>query len=292
MAKWMVDDLSEAERSSLDSENQELQELRVVVDDIADWSLSPVKNAAFRFADQENEPLKKGRHLKTNAWLAIAACVSLLVIGYWGWQFLSVSEEVYQTQIGETINIALPDSSKVTLDATSRLAYIEDGFSEKRSVDLDGQAYFEVISGSGFTVATQIGQVKVIGTRFNVFSAKNTFEVSCYEGSVQVSSGGKRLVLEKGEYATLEGGNLIKNDMTGDKPGWSQGYLEYNRASLQVICDDLSRYYEVELQLPDKFKNLRYTGKIPLNNFSGALRRLFVPLEIEYTLTEDEDVSF
>ena len=288
MARWMTGELSDEEKAQLSEE--ELSELRVVVDEVARWSLPDVQKKSFFDDLPEQTADVAPKQVNFRPWLAIAASVSLLLLAVWYWSSTGGGEQLYVTGIGEQLRIELPDGSIVNLDAASELAYQVDDFEVNRTVQIKGQAYFEVVSGSEFLVKADLGQVTVLGTKFNVFNFNDRFVVSCFEGSVGVIYKSSELLLQAGEESVLSDGNLIKDSLETDQPAWKAGSLSYSGVPLQEICDDMSRYYEVSISLPPKYRSSKYTGKLPLDDLEDALKRLFLPMQIEYVLSEDGKV--
>lgn len=85
--------------------------------------------------------------------LAKVAAVILLVLGIqYGWEFRQPERDVeekplYQTlyvPAGQRAELILPDSTKVWLNAHSKLVYPLSFQKDTRSVELSGEAYFEV----------------------------------------------------------------------------------------------------------------------------------------------------
>ena len=87
------------------------------------------------------------------------------------------NEIVYNTistPRGGQYQILLPDGTKVWLNSASSIKYPSRFSNDKRAVELTGEAYFEVakkvIAGKRvpFVVATDLQQIEVLGTHFNV----------------------------------------------------------------------------------------------------------------------------
>ncbi|MDP4820086.1 MAG: FecR family protein, partial [Saprospiraceae bacterium] len=117
--------------------------------------------------------------------LAVAASMAVLLIA----RFLLTDDALsIQTTIGESLVYTLPDGSTVTLNALSSVRFDPDGWSENRSLELQGEAYFEVRKGSSFEVLTPDGTITVLGTAFNVFAREGAFKVVCFEGKVRVAA--------------------------------------------------------------------------------------------------------
>ncbi len=85
----------------------------------------------------------------------------------------SQSRTVYNTMItpkGGQYQLILPDGSKVWLNSASSLKYPAIFNGQKREVELDGEAYFEIKENKSmpFNVKTNKVEVTVLGTRFNL----------------------------------------------------------------------------------------------------------------------------
>ncbi len=106
----------------------------------------------------------------------------------------------------------LPDSTKIWLNKNSSLLYPEKFVGELRDVNLNGEAFFEVVSDTAnpFIVYAGNMQIKVLGTSFNVkaYEDEDEVEVIVVEGKVEFSSayerGGKKVNLEADEKATYK----------------------------------------------------------------------------------------
>ena len=67
--------------------------------------------------------------------------------------------------------------------------------------------------GRKFTVNTTQGQVMVLGTQFNVENRGNFFEVSCYEGLVQVMFKDQTIKLPAGSSFLVMDGNITHTEV-------------------------------------------------------------------------------
>lgn len=126
---------------------------------------------------------------------AAAAVVVLLFVGLGAWLW-SRPIEVTATP-GASITHTLPDGSVVELNGGTRLTYgrtmstlpfLED---RQRRVRVQGEAYFEVVSGERpFVVETPTARIEVVGTAFAVQTNADTenTHVALAEGTVQVQA--------------------------------------------------------------------------------------------------------
>ncbi|MGX5820061.1 FecR family protein [Chitinophaga lutea] len=153
--------------------------------------------------------------------LAVLAAVALApVIAYASYyiycSMVSGGTREYHTAYGEIRQVMLPDSSLVYLNANSTLRIPEEWDpEERRSVWLDGEAYFEIMKKPGagdarFVVHTPAIDVEVLGTKFNVNMLGKRTTVSLKEGKVQltareqISEGPKVFMMKPGDEVFVE----------------------------------------------------------------------------------------
>ena len=90
--------------------------------------------------------------------------------------------EIFAPQ-GSRVQFTLPDGSIGHLNGGSSLKYSVN-FSDKRNINLSGEAYFEVTKDKKhpFTVKTKFADVQVFGTRFDVCAYEGDQEVIDHPG--------------------------------------------------------------------------------------------------------------
>ncbi|HEU0227776.1 MAG TPA: FecR family protein [Arachidicoccus soli] len=185
----------------------------------------------------------------------------------------TVHYNTMSTPRGGQYSIALPDGTKVWLNAASSITYPTMFSGNTRVVSITGEAYFEVAKNPNkpFIVKTPRDmQVQVLGTHFNInaYTDESTIKTTLLEGAVKVTSphGLQRLV--PGEQAQLaESGNLklLKDVAVEDVVGWKEGIFDFNNADISSVMRQLSRWYDVDIH---------YEGSnIPTDLFSGIIRR-------------------
>ncbi|WP_108804225.1 FecR family protein [Aquimarina sp. Aq107] len=294
IARWLDNRLNKDEKEELDASG-ELDELKVVLDDIDTWQVKKFDTEAGL------EDLKKRKKFvisspppkqnKTSKWLSIAASIAILIMGgYFSWNYLSNQTITIDTLIAESKTIKLPGGSQITMDAMSTISYNEKDWTNNRTVYLKGQAFFDVVKGSSFTVITKVGSIKVLGTQFNVNATNKIFEVKCYEGKVNVTYNKEQKILIKGESISAKENKLSSNSHTTKKPEWIDGYSKYNQVVLSEIVVDLEKYYQTKIELPKKYENLQFTGTITHKDLKTALETLFSSMEIEYSIDDNNVV--
>jgi transmembrane sensor len=188
-----------------------------------------------------------------------------------------------ETTFGTTQIVSLPDNSLVTLNAKSKLSY-PNLFQYNRTLELEGQAFFEVEKGSRFTVKTDLGCVTVLGTKFDVSAHKDFFEVICYEGKVRVEAKGKIAILTPSESIRFYD-HTVENwaAATGAKPSWINGETTFKNVPVQYVFDQFRNQYNVTVDYPKNVENVKFTGAFTHKDKAVALKSICIPLHLKYT---------
>ncbi len=215
--------------------------------------------------------------------LAAAAGVLLIMSIWWAWDSLTTQSVVaakgYQT------DYQLPDGSRISLNADTRLSFQRASFSKKRDVNLDGEAFFNVEKGSTFTVVTSLANIKVLGTSFNVYARDNSFRVSCFSGKVRVTSGSQSVVITAKQMASIRDNKLIiqTGRNINNTVGWRTGEFYFENVPLNQVFEEIERQYNVTMILPD-IDNKNYTGTISNKNLVNALDIVCIPMGLTYEI--------
>jgi transmembrane sensor len=173
------------------------------------------------------------------------------------------------TPRGGQYQVILPDGTKVWLNAASSLKFPTAFAGNQRSVELTGEAYFEVTKNTAkpFMVKVDHMQVKVLGTHFNImaYSDEAAIKTTLLEGAIQLNNGSKRNFLKPGQQGIVKDDNVQIIDADTDQAiAWKNGFFEFRRASIRDIMKQLSRWYDTEVT---------YEGKIPDDEFVGKIER-------------------
>ena len=167
--------------------------------------------------------------------------------------------------------VTLCYGSVVRLNAGSRLEYPNSFPSHERKVRLTGEAYFEIKhDGRPFMVEVRQASIRVYGTHFNINAYQETnIETVLVEGKVGVSiqdSTYQEKILKPNQLSRL-------NLLTGEQEivdvdvqkyiAWTTGFLRYDNDSLELLIEDLSRWYGTNFDFKDnKLKNIRISASI------------------------------
>ncbi|WP_412465908.1 FecR family protein [Pedobacter sp. KLB.chiD] len=212
----------------------------------------------------------------------------------------SVSYNTIQTPKGGQYQVILPDGTKVWLNAASSLKYPEVFNGNERSVELTGEAYFEVAKNKAqpFHVRNHHQDVEVLGTHFNVNSYldNNTIKTTLLEGRVRISNGRSVKILKPGEQAVAEvsGKGIIRlaaDVDTEDETAWKNGLFQFNNADLKSILKQLERWYDVHIDYRT-VPNKKYNGMVPRKaKLSEVLKMLEKTGNIRFGIAEGKKLT-
>lgn len=254
---------------------------------------------ALLFTSREVVSKQKKLSASTPWMISTVAAVALLLIVSGLYLFNNNHyQEQYNTILvppGQRINLILADNSNVWLNANTTLRYPSQFSGKNRTVYLDGEGYFEVSKNKKrpFIVKTNLGDVQVTGTSFNVeaYSKYNSFETTLFTGSVDIYKNEVKLVtLKPNEKSTLENEQLLVSNITDtDKYLWRKGLIAFNNKKLEEILLSLEKYFDMDIQIDTKnLPQKTYTGKFRQSDgVDYALRVL--QKSIHFTYERDED---
>jgi len=225
---------------------------------------------------------KKAKVLSLYTYAAIAASMVL----FFGLYHLLSFSNTFQTDYGKTASLILSDGSAVTLNAKSKIDY-PTLFQFRRSLKLEGEAYFKVAKGSTFTVATSEGKVQVLGTQFNVNVQQNFFEVHCFEGKVKVTTATTTHILMHGQTVQIFNQNAeTSEDLTFEKPTWIAGEASFHNTPLQTVITQFQNQYQCKVAFPNTLSKVRFTGSFTHQNSDTALQSICLPMQLHYVKTD------
>ena len=165
--------------------------------------------------------------------------------------------------------VLLSDGSRVRLNSCSSLRYPVVFTGENRTVELEGEAYFEVEkSVHPFFVKTSNVNVRVTGTTFNVsdYADDSRVTTTLVEGQVVVNKRDQEeiYVLEPGltfKYKKDNGKIKIKAEDPELYVSWMRGKFKFENMRLEDIVCKLNRWYDCNVEYADDtLRDLRFSG--------------------------------
>ncbi|MDX9666964.1 FecR family protein [Pseudomonas sp. P5_152] len=254
------------------------------------WELSEVP--ARTLADEDALALQgylnamnRSRRSSVRRWsggLALAASLLLMVSMGAGWQPSRWFDDLgadYVSAPGQVRSVTLADQSVITLDADSAIA-VDFSRGERHVEVRRGAAFFSVShTGEPFVVDANQGEARVLGTQFEVRLQPMGAQVSVLSGRVGVTpgKGAEQQVLGADQQVAYSAGHarVLQAIDAQAQLAWRQGWLNYYKAPLADVVQDLQRYYPGRIVLlNDELGTRRISGSFPSHDPQAVLASL------------------
>lgn len=322
LGREMSGDATEEELARLNA----LRQLHGEATDLAALlaSLQPV-DTAFIEIEEGRDILDKGwkkvsgqmglapkRRLYRLSWLAAAAVLGILCWVLWPRSSPPTPVIAHQNQVstrpGSKTKIELPDGTKVSLNAGSKLTYADGFINGKREVNLVGEAFFEV-SGAAehpLIVNTRNMKITVLGTSFNVkaYTEDLLAEATLVSGKISVSVPGKEAVIlhpmEKFAVQQIKGEiqSEQKNTPATDirkvaeietaETAWVYNRLCFKKEPFEDVIRKMERWYNVRIVLKNEgLKDQLMSGEFSNETIEQALTALQFTTPFRFHINKD-----
>lgn len=182
---------------------------------------------------------------------------------------------------GGQFTIVLPDGTQVWLNSASSLRYPTAFSGNNRTVEMQGQGYFEVKKNAKqpFIVKVNSMEVQVLGTGFDIMAYDDEEELrtTLVSGAVKVKQGGVEKYLKPGEQAAIDNSTGVMSIRNADVQGvvaWKTGFFEFDNANINTILRQLARWYDIEVDTKTADKRLfggRINRNLPLSEMLSLL---------------------
>jgi ferric-dicitrate binding protein FerR (iron transport regulator) len=191
--------------------------------------------------------------------------------------------------------IFLSDGSKVTLNSNSALTFQKNFAGETRSVELVGEAFFEVAHNANKPFIVKTGKLltKVLGTKFDICAYPNlkAINVALLQGSVAVSVEGsnQHLKLKPAEMAVFnnKGNALLKTSFDPSTvTDWQFGTIVFNNSSFDDIAAQFYNAYGIRLVNKSKEQHWNYTGRFQQANYIDIVKSICFAKGLNYQLAQ------
>lgn len=230
------------------------------------------------------------RSLKPMRYLQIAALIAVVSV----LAFLAIRQgkvEQHRSSPLGTSEVILPDGSRVTLNAESKLTF-RKGFGEShRRIILTGEAYFEVRPNAGlpFVVHAGSARIEVTGTRFNVraYRKLNRISVTVTEGSVKLSEERnevKTTPVRAGEtgWYDVKSRRITHSEIQNPNDlSWKTGILDFRNTPLGEVVELLSNTYHRPFTIDPALNDCTVTVRFENRSLDEVLSVLKSTLGLE-----------
>ena len=288
--KWLNDELTPVEKQTFE-QGEDFALHQTIIDSAKQFKASNFsKPGTFKDLQSRHQSGKsKTVQLDWFKPLLKIASVVVITLGIY-FTFFNNNTTVVQTLVSQQTTIDLPDHSKVTLNADSEIKYSKADWSNKRLLNLDGEAYFKVAKGKTFDVVTSQGVVTVVGTEFNVKQRNDYFEVQCFEGIVKVTSGDISKTLLAGDTYRLLNNTFSQDKITGLSPQWTQNISTFKAIPFKAVIAEMERQYDIKIIVKQLDSERLFTGGFMHNDIEKALFSITQPMDLGYKTNASNEV--
>lgn len=187
---------------------------------------------------------------------------------------------VYETQAGHPREVRLSDGTDLHINGASRLEARITPY--RRHAHLSqGEAYFAVAKDADrpFTVSLSGGDVRVLGTQFNLSYMPDGVELNVYEGKVRLKGDDRKFGLfTRGMRARLADGAITPLPTFDPNGGnWRAGWIEPDNWSLERVAQEFTRHSGTPIRFENEaLKHKRIIGRLRLSDPQNQLETLAV----------------
>jgi len=284
-AKWLNGEITDEELRAAEGDNA-LKELKRVTGTVDGWSMPKYDASAGyeKFKQVHQRAPAKVRRINWFAVGGIAASVLALVV--FGSIYLTNQDEIIFAENGQNQNVGLSDGSEVWLNDGSTVEYNAEDWANQRTIELSGEALFDVTKGSPFVVNTKHGSIRVLGTQFNVRAWGENLYVECYEGSVRVTVSAQETTLAAKEAVNVVRGKMSgKNPVLNTSPPWQNGTSRFYNEQLQDVFAEIERQFDVKVEV--RASDRSFSGNFRHQDLENALLSVCKPLGLNFTISAD-----
>lgn len=164
---------------------------------------------------------------------------------------------IKETTRGTKMQTKLPDGTLVWLNAESKLSYQQSYGVNNRTVELTGEAFFEVTEDKQKPFIVQSGELRTraLGTAFNVraFPQDKSIDIALVTGKVAVQKSDQQtdpLILLPGKKIShrSDSEKFVETDFNYEQEiGWKDELLCFKGAGFQEVKQKLERWFGVTL---------------------------------------------
>lgn len=196
------------------------------------------------------------------------------------------------TPRGGEHEIVLADGSKVWLNASSSLRFPVAFNKNNRTVELNGEAYFEIAKDASkpFSVNANGTTIAVLGTSFNInaYNDNPTVTATLLDGSVKFKKAGKEVLLTPGQQGIVfNNGSDIKVAAADIEKvmGWKNGYFVFRDENIAEIMKQVSRWYNVDIEFDGDLSDREFGGTVSrYKNITELLDNMQLTKTIHYKI--------
>lgn len=315
IVRYLNGELSDEESARLMAaigENEEYRKLFAVTKNI--WALNKALYApeardsavAFRVFEQrialrqERGRIRMLRYVRNAAAvLFLPVLLALFLLPREREQAVYAGEmrQTLSTPMGVKSRVVLPDGTEVRLNSGTTLVCPTVFAGEKRVVELDGEAYFDVKRDTLFPFEVRLNggaKIEVLGTSFNVscYSNDPRIETTLVSGEVVFQKGDSRLKMKPEEtvyFAKGESEARVKREATELHTAWTEDRLLFRNTPMDEVVRKLERWYGVKIHVADeRINKYHITATFEGENLTQVMDLLQISSPMKYKINVND----
>jgi transmembrane sensor len=261
---------------------QEVNAFWVGLDSLTEADISFEKNG--QVIDFKSSCPAKPHSRFTRPVLGIAASLLLMASFLYAQGGLYFAD--YTTVPGQQRNVILADGSEIIMNTDTAISV--DYSEQHRQIILhDGEAYFKVAPDANrpFEVQTRSGQVRALGTEFNIKTGQKDETVTVYQHAVKVTTENGKVIasLPEGKQVAFSEDTLSPVTSANLQRGqaWMNQRMIFQDRPLAEVIAELNRYRSGRIiVMNDDIKTLPVTGVFATDDTNIALQTIEQSLPI------------
>jgi ferric-dicitrate binding protein FerR (iron transport regulator) len=236
------------------------------------------------------DPVKKITHSFIRILQIAASIVLISALIYIGIRVSTT--QTMRSPLAGVSDYNLPDGTKVSLNAGSKITYKKGFGVSHRNLALEGEGFFEVRKAqTPFIISAGNAGIQVTGTIFNIsaFKSNKQLRVTVTEGSVKLFVNRrheKQTIVHAGEtgifYPVTEEVSIAPSVDPNDY-AWKTGIMEFNNSSLGEVTGVLQNTYHIPISIDTSVINCTITVRFDNQNADSVLNVLKSTLDLTIT---------
>ncbi len=251
-----------------------------------------VNEAWNRFVEMRDQKRSKTILMPGWVWRVAAMLVIGISLSYLVWDQWQRPDMVHiVTREQKRSEILLPDGTRVWLNRNSKLTYPEAFTGSNRAVQLEGEAFFEVMRNEAhpFVITASDVAVRVLGTSFNVKSEIGFAEVVVATGQValyELENKKQQVILNPSDKGIFmeQSGKLVKKQNTDPNfLAWKTGKLVFENMALGDVVNTISAVYNKKVELSNaELSTCRINTAFDSQPLEEILEEISLLLDVTY----------
>jgi transmembrane sensor len=253
-----------------------------------------------RFTEATKSQKRVRKLSASQLWLRVAAAILLIAATTAILFYYSKDQVVIYQTAGNTQTVQLPDGSQVTLNRFTTLAYKSDFNKATRTLNLEGEAFFddEPDAEKPFIIQTEKARVQVLGTSFNVnaYDSLTEVEVVVQTGIVSLESkqSAHAVKLTPGQKGIFsESNGSVKSSVNTDINflSWRTQRLVFDGSDLASVIEALKKTYNARISVAATIpESCAVTVTFDGQTLESVLKVLQQTLNLKYTINGNKVV--